>query len=134
MDDETQMPSHTNDGTEKGNVCRMCETPSCTMLCVDREAQRLKLKLMIAIAESDLAASARQASLMPEAVQPSDLKPEAAANEPEQFEVTAGKKQPKRAKPDDHKDGFMATNTQSPSRSTTTMKRAAAASSSQCAK
>ena len=128
MDDETQMPSNTNDGAETGNVCRMCGTPSCTMLCVDRAAQRLKLKLMIAIAESDLAASARQASLMPEAVQPSDLKPEAAANEPEQFEGTAGKKQPKRAKP------VMATNTQSPSRSTTTMKRPAAASSSQCAK
>ena len=134
MNDETQMPSHTNDGTETGNVCRMCGTPSCTMLCVDREAQRLKLKLMIAIAESDLAASARQASLMPEAVQPSDLKPEAAANEPEQFEVTAGKKQPERAKlgegegkPDDHKEGFTATNTQSPSRATTTMKRPTAA-------
>ena len=89
------------------------------------------------MAESDLAASARQASLMPEAVQPSDLKPEAAANEPEQFEVATGKKQPKRAKlgegegkPDDHKEGFMATNTQSPSRSTTTMQRPAAASSS----
>ena len=68
MNDDTQMPSHANDGTETGKVCRMCGTPSCTKLCVDRETQRLKLTLMIAMAESDLAASARQASLMPEAV------------------------------------------------------------------
>ena len=98
MNDDIQVPSHANDGTETGKVCRMCGAPLCTKLCVDRVAQRLKLTLMIAMAESDLSAAARQASLMPEAIQPSDLKPEAAANEPEQFEVTAGKKQPKRAK------------------------------------
>ena len=114
--------------------------PSCTKACVQLKPFS-QSDLLTLIHAGKLAALARQPSLKPEAVQPSDRKPEAAAIEPEELEVKASKKQHKRAKlgegegkPNDHKEGFMATDTQSPSRSTTTMKRPAVASSSQRAK
>ena len=65
--DDTEVPSDANDGTGK---------PSCTKLCVQLEVKRPKINLMIAVAESDVAASALQPSPKPEAAQPSGRKHE----------------------------------------------------------